>query len=221
MQPEAILFDLDGTLVERDASIQKYAQQFVADFNAKLSTLDLDQILSVLIRADGHGYRSVDRPIEIADTLLRGVSASVADSHWRRYFPSSAVAAPTATKALAELKHRGIPMGLVTNGSVLAQSTKLETLGWTDKFVALIISEEHNFKKPDPRIFKLALEQMKTLAARTWFVGDHPINDVWGAEQVGMQGFLVPGGPTWPEGSKKCGTQIKDLDELTQHLDSI
>jgi putative hydrolase of the HAD superfamily len=180
MQPEAILFDLDGTLVARGASIRNYATQFVADFSAKLSTTDLDQILSVLIQADGHGYRSLDRPIEIAGTLLKGISASAADLHWRKYFPSSAVAAPMATEVLAELKRRGIPTGLVTNGSVLAQRSKLETLGWTDKFVSLVISEEHNFKKPDPRIFELALEQLKTHAARTWFVGDHPINDIWG-----------------------------------------
>ena len=44
-------------------------------------------------------------------------------------------------------------------------------------------------KKPNPQIFKRALDQLYVLPNQSVFVGDHPENDVKAARNVGMTGI--------------------------------
>ena len=55
-----------------------------------------------------------------------------------------------------------------------------------DYFETILISEKEGIKKPDPRIFKKALEQLNVSANESLFVGDHPVNDVKASQDVGM-----------------------------------
>jgi hypothetical protein len=48
-------------------------------------------------------------------------------------------------------------------------------------------------QKPDPRIFAHALAQIGCRASDTWFVGDHPVNDVLGAAAVGLRAIWLTG----------------------------
>ena len=50
-----------------------------------------------------------------------------------------------------------------------------------------MISEAVQGKKPDPRIFARALDEVGCQGAQAWFVRDHPVNDVLGCP------LLAPG----------------------------
>ena len=65
-------------------------------------------------------------------------------------------------------------MGVVTNGSLQAQSEKIGILQLADMIDALVISETVGYKKPDPRIFIAALAELGLKNSETMFVGDHP-----------------------------------------------
>ena len=54
-KPKAVLFDLDGTLINRQASIVRYAELFASEFRNELIEIDQVKIERVLIEADGHG----------------------------------------------------------------------------------------------------------------------------------------------------------------------
>lgn len=53
----------------------------------------------------------------------------------------------------------------------------------------ILISEWEGIKKPDPRIFNVALKQLQVSPNEAIFVGDHPENDVKAAQDVGMKGI--------------------------------
>ena len=75
----------------------------------------------------------------------------------------------------------------------------MASLGLTDAFDTVIISQEAGYGKPEPHIYALALEQLGVQAAQTLFVGDSPLNDVLGLQQSGMKAALFPGGHALPE----------------------
>lgn len=60
-----------------------------------------------------------------------------------------------------------------------------------------MISEAVQVQKPDPRIFAHALAEIGCVAVHTWFVGDHPLNDVLGAAAVGLQPIWLAGVQPW------------------------
>jgi putative hydrolase of the HAD superfamily len=57
-------------------------------------------------------------------------------------------------------------------------------------FDVIVDSCQEGIRKPDPRIFHLALERLGTTAERSVFLDDHPAN-ITAAEAVGITGILV------------------------------
>jgi putative hydrolase of the HAD superfamily len=69
--------------------------------------------------------------------------------------------------------------------------------------------------KPDPRIFRLALDAMGVDAADAWYVGDMPGIDVVGARRAGLRPFLVD-----PLGLHRHADydRVASLSELAQRV---
>jgi putative hydrolase of the HAD superfamily len=58
-------------------------------------------------------------------------------------------------------------------------------------FEQLVVSARVGFQKPNPGIFKVALERMHVDPARAWHIGDSYRADVLGARRVGINGVLM------------------------------
>ena len=67
----------------------------------------------------------------------------------------------------------------------------LEDLGLSERFEKIIISSEVGCEKPDPEIFRRAVEIMDVAPGRCLHVGDDPDNDWEGAAAAGMAVFRV------------------------------
>src|SRR5438093_1240967 len=55
--PQAILFDLDETLIDRTRSIMSYAERFQHDFTDHLAPTTVSTIATAILTADERGYR--------------------------------------------------------------------------------------------------------------------------------------------------------------------
>ncbi|MNV36296.1 Pyrimidine 5'-nucleotidase YjjG [compost metagenome] len=104
-----------------------------------------------------------------------------------------------AVDVLKYCKERGYILGLVTNGKVDIQNTKIDTLALREYFKAIVISGEVEIAKPDPKIYQLALDRLGVTAEQTLFIGDHPVNDIWGAGKAGLQGIWLQRKHTWDD----------------------
>jgi putative hydrolase of the HAD superfamily len=184
----AVLFDLDGTLVDRVNSIRQYALRFAEDFRQHLVSTSREDIAEVLIAADGLGYRPATRPHDIAANLAWTVRPAPDEitAHWRRHFTSLAVAMDGAVEVLKTLKRLGLALGLVTNGTVRSQVQKLDILGLRPYFQVVVVSEAVGVEKPQAAIFQHALDSLSLRADHAWFVGDHPENDILGPTFKGL-----------------------------------
>jgi putative hydrolase of the HAD superfamily len=110
-------------------------------------------------------------------------------------------------------------VGLLTDGPVRTQRGKLETLGWTDLFDAVVVTGELPEPKPDPRTFRRLLDDLGVAPGETVFVGDHPVADIAGAADAGLYAVQVsyPGGPdTHPDADATIARE-----ELVERLPAV
>jgi putative hydrolase of the HAD superfamily len=97
---------------------------------------------------------------------------------------------PEVVGVLEDLR-RIARLGVVTNGMEEHQRAKLDAAGLTDLFDVVVSSAVVGASKPDPRIFRFALERVGGSAAEAVMVGDHPARDIAGAQQAGIRGVWV------------------------------
>lgn len=185
---KAVLFDLDGTLHDRNATLRAWLPGHAARFGLP------EAYAARFMELDDFGYRSKR---EVIPQLVQelGLSCEAADllAHYHTAL-DHAQAMPQAHEVLRELRGRGIRISVVTNGWVEAQTRCMSVCGLTDLVDDVVISQGVGLSKPDPRVYTLALERLGVSAAEAWFVGDSPRNDVWGPQQVGLRAAYLPTG---------------------------
>ena len=215
--PQAILFDLDDTLTDRAQSIMHYAERFRGDFADHLTSTTVTTIAAALLTADVRGYRP--RTEVWRDFLQRLPWRTMPEvtrvqRHWETRFPRSVVARADLAETLSALHAQGMRLGVVTDGEVRFQQPKIAHLRIRRYLSTIVISEAVQVQKPDPRIFAHALAEIGCAAVHTWFVGDHPLNDVLGAAAVGLQPIWLTGVQPWPPEHPAPTWQIGVLSEL-------
>jgi putative hydrolase of the HAD superfamily len=94
---------------------------------------------------------------------------------------------------LRELKQRGLRLGLISNVTLLPDLMRadIEALGIGEQLDAALFSSEVGVRKPDPRIFRAMLEKLGVEASDAVFVGDRLLDDIAGAQGVGMRAVLT------------------------------
>ena len=101
------------------------------------------------------------------------------------YEARSMVPRPEAAEVLSVLKLRGYKIGLISdcfsNTIVLWENTGLKSF-----FEVTIFSCAVGIKKPDPRIYRMALEKLKVKPQHCLYVGDGSSYELTGALRVGM-----------------------------------
>jgi putative hydrolase of the HAD superfamily len=186
---QTVIFDLDGTLLNRRSSFTQFVRGQWERFNHVLQPVDREQYAQALIENDRDGYaprrelfpRTLARfqlPLDLADALLQDYRAS---------FPGACVLFPDAESTLTSLRAAGFRLGLITNGSARMQTGKLTSLGLAPTLDTVLISDAEGVSKPHPEIFRRALERLDTAAQHAVFVGDHPEVDVSGARRAGLK----------------------------------
>lgn len=91
---------------------------------------------------------------------------------------------------LDELRGRGLVLGVVSNWSARLPRV-LEVLDLARRFDFVVCSALAAVEKPDPAIFRLALERAGVAAGEALHVGDHPEKDLAGARGAGLEAVLV------------------------------
>lgn len=219
-----VLFDLDNTLANRKLAFGRFTRQFIEEFldtsGIDVSSMDNEAALMETIRvADRNGYRSKQ---ELFQELLRTlpfkderVTARQLLEYWHSEFFRHTTIMEGAEELLLDLRAQGFRLGLITNGSVAVQNRKLDQLQLRAHFETVIVSQAVRLDKPDRRIFELALQRMEATAQQTWYVGDHPVNDVQGASRAGLRTVWLEGFEEWPEEVvERPQHTIRQLSEL-------
>ncbi|SDH07498.1 putative hydrolase of the HAD superfamily [Pseudomonas benzenivorans] len=100
-------------------------------------------------------------------------------------------------------------LGVITNGNA-----DVRRLGLADYFQFALCAEELGVGKPDPKPFQEALKRTGVAAQHAVHIGDHPSDDIAGAQAAGLRAiWFNPQGRAW-EAEQAPDAQIGSLAEL-------
>jgi HAD superfamily hydrolase (TIGR01549 family) len=170
-------------------------------------------------RITGREFNALD----IMGKLARGMGhnftyAEVLDLAWLWYSPLSrcATVEEGVGDMLRQFQRQGLPVGIVSNtfvpGEVLDRH--LEQFGLLDLLPIRVYSCDVGIRKPDRRIFEIALKKIGVEASSAIFIGDSPRADIVGANRCGMVSVLKDPHGRHAAGRIKPTYRIKSLLEL-------
>ena len=213
---------------------------FDLDYTLAVTTKDRDAILAAAIAAvdgppisreeylDAHRQHLTTEsrtPVfaDILDETTSDVDPEVMATAYREGITDSLEPLPGVEAFIADLRSR-YRVGLLTNGSVLAQRSKIDHLGWEELFDTTLVTGELTAGKPDTVAFEALLDGLGTNAGETVYIGDSPVDDIEGATDAGLYAVqvLFPGGPDRDrraDGYIQRDRLTSDLPELLDSLD--
>lgn len=214
MKPEAILWDLDGTLVDGAAAIHDAFEH--------------------ALRVHGHApvpsvevARRIGLPLRLMFRDLLDVDDRASAELVRTYRERFDVQAPTLVRptpgALDALAHfDGTPMAVVTTKAVEPARVVLRALGIESRFGAVVGVDTVRRPKPDPEGARVALARLGVGSMHALFVGD-TIMDVLAGKGAGARTVAVLNGHGDADELRAAEPDaiIEDLRELPRTVDII
>ena len=218
----AVLFDLDDTLIDRDRARDRFFTFMLNTYfpDLKPEGAPWSERMDALRGLDrrGRGSKAAIHDYLFAERPVRPVMPVTAFVEMMRSkiasYTSWSYGAEPLLRCLQARKH---PIAVVTNGSK-SQRDKIEALEASRYFETVLISGEVRIAKPDPRIFRLALSRLNAAPGRSVFVGDSMEHDIAGARNAGMMTVYIRKGRTENAGDALCDLVVTDLRELSDRV---
>jgi len=241
-QIKAVLFDLGDTLIDfgRINKAEIFAagarltydylrslDQLICGFKRycmrNLMNLRLHRWISALKRRDFDSLELLKRV-----GTKRGINLTPEQWHhltWLWYKPLTEIGRtePQTKETLAALKNSGLNLGILSNTFVhaCALDKHMEQLGILDFFDVRLYSYEFPFRKPDPRIFKIAAERIGQPPQSILFVGDRIDKDIAPALKIGMHATLKDAYTSDGKKVPNAAVKIKNIEELPDLIRKI
>lgn len=192
----AILFDFDNTLVNYTRAEEEALKATLFDLGILRDEADwpafhaaYEPVSSRYWRLrDGHSHEELAL-LTFRETLERFIGRGDAAEELARMYGERFCGIcrfePGAPALLDALAGR-YKLGLITNGYAATQRKRLSACGIADRFQTVVISDEVGFRKPDPRIFAIALRALGVRPEEALYVGDSLSDDYAGARNAGV-----------------------------------
>lgn len=211
----AVLFDLDGTLMDHDAArdaaiaVQLPDPALAGEWR-RLEAVHYDEYAAGRCsfqeqrRRRVRGIHTAMGQAEPADDACDAWFAAYLERYragWAA-FDDVAPALAALADALPEVR-----LGIVTNGEGEPQRAKLAAIGLTDRFPVFVASADVGMRKPDADIFLHACERLEVDPAAVAHVGDRLDLDAQGAAAAGLRGVWLDraGTAAAPDGIVRIG----------------
>ncbi|MBX0357028.1 HAD family hydrolase [Halobacillus sp. Nhm2S1] len=192
---QAVIFDLDRTLLDRDASVEHFINHQYDRYKLSLESVSKEVFTSRFIELDQGGYRPKDQvyqqlmvELDLEKQVEEELYQDYNDSFQRYCTPFQGL-----HEVLLQLRSSKLRLGMITNGNGRFQMDNILALGIQPFFETILISEWEGVKKPDPTIFKRAIKRMNLCSDACVYVGDHLEKDVRAAEDIGMTAIWKKG----------------------------
>jgi phosphoglycolate phosphatase len=213
----AVLFDLDGTLLDTVDAIAAALNQALAE--RALAPLPVAEVRVMIGRG---GPMLIERALQRLGAALdqRG-QAALLERYFQHYEQiesgdeHSARIYPGVGACLRQLQRLRLPLAVVTNKQHHLAVGLLARLGLSEYIDVLIGGDSCERRKPDPQPLQVACKALGVDTAQALMVGDS-INDVLAARAAGMPVVCVPYG--YNEGNDPralaCDALVETLSEL-------
>jgi 8-oxo-dGTP diphosphatase/putative hydrolase of the HAD superfamily len=207
-----LFFDVGETLLDESDSMFDWCGQVADELTRRGHSCMASDVYAA--RQQSHLEFSPNVLQRILEILEVPGESSVYDI--AKYKHSLEKPRPESVEAIAQLAPC-FELGIIANQSA-GTLQRLCNHGWNGVFQLCISSTEENLRKPDPAIFRLALERAQCPPEQAMMIGDRIDNDIRPAKSIGMgtirlrQGLAVVQQPRGPD--DEADATIESLAEL-------
>lgn len=235
-KPKMILFDYGQTLIDEGRfdgvkgteAVLQYATVNKYNLSAAQVQEEADRINRESGRFDPAKRHLVQ--IEIPNHMFTaylyeslGISLSLTSEQIDKVF-WDAVGSAMPTEGIEELleylHQNDIRTGVISNIAYCGQAVidRINRVIPTNHFEFIIATSEYMYRKPNKRIFDLALEKADLQAEEVWYVGDQYECDIVGAKNAGMLPIWYQGAINMPYDDKDDVIIVKSWQEFRRLL---
>ena len=214
--PQAVIFDLDGTLIDTERIYQKAWPEATAHFGY---TLTKEQVLSL---------RSLGRPFapkkmqewfgedfdyyEVRE-YRRGIFEKYLEEEGGVHLK------PGVKELLDFLKEKGVTIAVATATDTTRTEKYLRAVGIYDRFDKICSAADAKEGKPMPYVYLEACSQLNLKPEECLAVEDAP-NGIKSAASAGCRVIFVPDvTQDEPEAEKLCFAKVTTIDEIKQFFE--
>jgi HAD superfamily hydrolase (TIGR01662 family) len=146
---------------------------------------------------------------------------------WRWYRPVLTKSSVDAGvhDTLERLRATGTKLGIVSNTFIPSHcmDRHLEHEGLLEYFPVRVYSSHTSYRKPHPRIFKIAMEQLGVEPKQCIFIGDLLRADIGGARKLGMKTIWKPakGAKVADDAKHRADTRVRSISQLHDVLPAL
>jgi len=196
---QTLLFDAGGVLLDLDYSFLRRLLSLhgCTPEREDLSRAEAHARTEIHRRVRGGGrvgeawrdyFRYVLGEVKAPKDAFEDIIDHLWDAHQR--FGLWTVAIPGTPEALRRLKEQGYRMAVISNAEGRVEQD-LMAAGYDGLFETVVDSFVVGVEKPDPAIFRIALERIGATADNALYLGDVPSVDVEGARSAGIAPVLL------------------------------
>jgi phosphoglycolate phosphatase len=206
----AVIFDLDGTLVDSYEPI-------TTSLNHARAHWDLPPLAVREVRQRvGHGLEALVAQEVGADRVAEGTR--LFREKYAEVFAERTRALPESLDTLRDLSRRGYALGVASNKPARFSRPILDHLGMLPFLRCVAGPDTAGTTKPDPAMLRSCIEALQVAAAETLYVGDMAL-DVESGARAGVSVVLVSGGSASPEELRRTGRPVlRSLGQLSDEL---
>ncbi len=218
--PQAILFDLDGTLIDSAPDIAAAVNELLSGDN--LPTLSVDAVRGMI----GNGvkklveraYASQGKPVE--GDALNAVTDRMMGIYGK-HLTRATTAMPGALELIAAYHEAGVKIAVVTNKPEAFTHEILKHFGIDGQVDVVVGGDTSPARKPEPDMLYHALSVLGLPVSRALMVGDSPA-DIGAARAAKMASIAVHGGYTnVPVDQLGADLVISDLSGLATAIELL
>lgn len=227
-QLDAVLLDAGGVLLDLD---YEYLRRIIGVRGPQVEVAELARAegraraaIESLVRAGGRVgeawreyFRIVLSEVHVPVAAHDGVIDALWDAHQRVGLWTVAISG--ALQAVTELKRLGFRLGVVSNAEGRVEKD-LDSAGFAGLFETVVDSFHVGVEKPNPAIFKVALDRLGVRAEHAVFLGDLPAVDVAGARAAGLAALLLDPHDLYPDADAPRLRSIAELPLFLQQAAS-
>jgi len=214
----ALLFDLDGTLVD---SVYQHVLAWRQALEAMGIELSVWRIHRRIGMSGGLFLKALDR--EVGRTLSTDEAEQLRQSHAKRFLElwDQVRPLPGARELLTTLTAMRVPWAIATSGSHATAKGPLSMLGIPEG-VPIVTRDQVAYAKPNPDLFLAAAERLGVPPGDCFVVGDS-IWDLLAAQRAGALGVGLLSGGYGKEELERAGAYrvYEDPADLLGHLDEL
>jgi len=211
---DALLFDLDGTLLDTVPDIAAAANRMLAELGH--TGLDEQTIASFV----GRGIaKLVERALGAAsiDPAKQGHALKLFETFYAEESGRRSRPYPGVPESLARMREAHLKMGIVTNKMAVFTLPLLEHTRLRHFFGSVVSGDTLPWKKPDPRPLLQACTELDVRPQNVLYVGDS-VHDVEAAHAAGCAVWCVPygyneGHPIESAGSDRIVSGLVEMAE--------